>query len=64
MNDCPPGEPALAEALERAGIVLTPDQLEGPLPGVAIIEALIAQVHLPPPSEAEPAVTFSPDQQR
>lgn len=57
-------EADLVAALRRIGIALSPAQLEGLLPGVAIMQGLIEQVNMPLSFEAEAAVTFSPDRQR
>jgi len=56
------GEADLAAILERAGISLGPDQVRDLLPGAAIMQKLIERVNAPLPREAEPAVTFTPEQ--
>ncbi len=56
------GEVDLAAILERAGISLGPDQVRDLLPGAAIMQRLIERVNAPLPREAEPAVTFTPEQ--
>ena len=56
------GEVDLAAILERAGISLGPDQVRDLLPGAAIMQKLIERVNAPLPREAEPAVTFTPEQ--
>lgn len=52
----------IGTALERAGIQLTPAELAGIVPGVAIMRAMIARVNAPLPREAEPAVIFRTEQ--
>lgn len=57
-------ETDLVAALGHVGIFLSPAQLEGLQPGVAIMQSLIERVNTPLPFDAEPAVTFNPDRQR
>jgi len=57
-----PDEAELAAALARHGVHLSPAQLHAILPGAAIVRAMIARVNAPLPREAEPAVTFNPEQ--
>jgi hypothetical protein len=58
----PIDEDQLDAILKRAGLVLTPEQVRGILPGAVIFQGLIARVNAPLPREAEPALTFDVEQ--
>jgi hypothetical protein len=51
-------EADLVAALELVGIVLDDRQIQGLLPGAAIMRRLIEHVRVELPREAEPAVVF------
>ena len=58
----PIDEAELNAILRRAGLVLTPQQVQAILPGAAIFRAMIERVNAPLPREAEPAPTFKAEQ--
>ena len=62
MSTPPIDEAELTTTLRRAGLVLTPQQVQAILPGAAIFRAMIARVNAPLPREAEPAPTFKAEQ--
>ena len=62
MSTPPIDEAELNAVLRRAGLVLTPQQVQAILPGAAIVRAMIARVNAPLPREAEPAPTFDVEQ--
>ncbi len=62
MSTPPIDEDQLDAILKRAGLVLTPEQVRGILPGAVIFQGLIARVNAPLPREAEPALTFDVEQ--
>ena len=62
MTTPPIDEAELNATLRRAGLVLTPQQVQAILPGAAIFREMIARVNAPLPREAEPALTFDVEQ--
>ena len=62
MSTPPIDEAELNAVLRRAGLVLTPQQVQAILPGAAIFRAMIARVNAPLPREAEPALIFTVEQ--
>ena len=55
-------EQELGQMLERAGLALTPEQVRAVMPGAEIFRRMIERVNAPLPREAEPALTFSAEQ--
>ena len=62
MSSPPIDEAELSAALRRAGLVLSPQQVQAILPGAAIFRDMVARVNAPLPREAEPAPTFDVEQ--
>jgi hypothetical protein len=58
----PIDEAELNAMLRRAGLTLTPQQVQAILPGAEIFRRMIARVNPPLPREAEPALTFDVEQ--
>jgi hypothetical protein len=56
-------EQELGQSLNRAGLALTPEQVRALLPGAEIFRRMIERVSAPLPREAEPALTFSVEQE-
>jgi len=56
-------ERELGQALNRAGLALTPEQVRALLPGAEIFRRMIERMSAPSPREAEPALTFSVEQE-
>jgi hypothetical protein len=55
-------EDELSQMLNRAGLILTPEQVRAILPGAEIFRRMIERVNAPLPREAEPALTFKVEQ--
>jgi hypothetical protein len=55
-------EQELGQILSRAGLALTSEQLRAVMPGAEIVRQMIARVNAPLPREAEPALTFTVEQ--
>ena len=55
-------EQELGQILKGAGFTLTPEQVRALMPGVEIFQRMIERVNAPLPREAEPALTFSVEQ--
>jgi hypothetical protein len=58
----PADEAELNATLIRSGLTLAPEEVKAILPGVAIVQGMIARVNAPLPREAEPALTFNAEQ--
>ena len=59
----PPIDPAAFAALVAAtGLTLDPAQITSLREGYALVEPLLERLHAPLPREAEPALTFIPEQ--
>jgi hypothetical protein len=56
-------EQELGQMLSRAGLTLTPEQVRAVMPGAEIFRRMIERVNAPLPREAEPALTFSVEQE-
>ena len=55
-------EAELNAMLLRAGLALTPEQVRAILPGAEIFRRMLERVNAPLPREAEPALTFTAEQ--
>ena len=55
-------EQELGRMLNRAGLALTPEQVRAIMPGAEIFRRMIERVNAPLPREAEPALTFTVEQ--
>jgi hypothetical protein len=62
MNNATIDEEELGRVLSRAGLVLTPEQVRAILPGAEIFRRMLERVNAPLPREAEPALTFTVEQ--
>jgi hypothetical protein len=62
MNRATIDEQELGQMLNRAGLVLTAEQVRAVLPGAEIMRKMIERVNAPLPREAEPALTFTVEQ--
>jgi hypothetical protein len=58
----PIDEQELGQILSRAGLALTPEQVRAIMPGAEIFRRMIERVNAPLPREAEPALTFTVEQ--
>ncbi len=58
-----PSDPAtVAILLAQAGLSLRPEQIASVAEGYALIQPLLDRLHAPLPREAEPSLTFTPEQ--
>jgi hypothetical protein len=55
-------EEELGQMLNRAGLALTHEQVRAIMPGAEIFRRMIERVNAPLPREAEPALTFTAEQ--
>jgi hypothetical protein len=62
MNRAVIDEQELGQMLSRAGLALTPEQVRAIMPGAEIFRRMIERVSAPLPREAEPALTFTVEQ--
>jgi hypothetical protein len=58
----PIDEQELGQILNRAGLALTLEQVRAIMPGAEIFRRMIERVNAPLPREAEPALTFTVEQ--
>ena len=63
MSVPPIDEAELKAMLVRAGLPHSPEQVKAILPGAEIVQRMLARVNAPLPREAEPALTFTVEQE-